>query len=148
MRKNNGARRPEKPARGWQRPWLVDDDLKSDEAIELGCPDVKTGLRVSVKFPVQQVREFMSGANKIGQRGNLVINRGLIRKLTRVFAHYGVQHGKDPDAITLPDYPFLWFVPFKVKTFRKMSEGVPTDDDVKIPSSVTILIFLAVHRRL
>lgn len=131
------------PPRKWQRPWLVDDDLKSDEVIEVGCPDVLTGERLLIKFPVEEMRLFMAGANKAGAKGGLVVDRDLSRDLVQAFGRHGAAHGKPPRAIQHVDYPFKWFIPIVIKTHRKMSEG---KDSLAIPGPAKVLIFLAVDR--
>lgn len=140
---------PPIPPKSWQRPWLVDDDLKHDEAVAVGCPDILTGERIIINFPVGQVRAFMAGDNKWGTSGHLVVNRGLIRDLSQAYGRHGMAKGAPPDAIEHLEFPFMRFAPLVIETFRTMREDiVPGSDDVVIPAAVRVLVFLAVRKKI
>lgn len=128
--------------------WLTDDDLRSDQAIQIGCPDVKTGQRININFTTAKLREFMAGNNKTGCAGGMVIDDDLIVYLVRAYGRYGLTSGNPPDAIEHPDYPFKWFVPFAITTYRTMAETLDPGDEVQIPAPVRALVFLAVPRKI
>ena len=137
------------PSRQWQRPWLVDDDLKSDDVIEIGCPDIVTGERLLIKFPTSQVRAFMRGDNAIGAEGGLVVHRDLTKDLVHAYGVYGLKHKRPPDAIEHPAFPFKRFAPFTITTYRTMEESIlPADKAIRIPAQVQVLIFLAVDKKM
>ncbi len=146
---NAPPRSPQIPSRQWQRPWLVDDDLKSDDVIEIGCPDIVTGERLLIKFPTAVVRAFMRGDNPIGVEGGLVVHRDLTKDLVHAYGIYGQQRGKPPEAIEHPAFPFKRFAPFTIKTYRTMEESVlPAEKAIRIPAQVRVLIFLAVDKKI
>jgi hypothetical protein len=137
------------PSRQWQRPWLVDDDLKSDDVIEIGCPDIVTGERLLIKFPTSQIRAFMRGDNPINVAGGLVVHRDLTKDLVHAYGNYGRQYGRPPEAIEHLAFPFKRFAPFTIKTYRTMEESVlPAEKAVRIPAQVQVLIFLAVDKKI
>lgn len=124
-------------------PWLSDDDLKSDIAIQIGCPayDYAGKLDViNIQFPAKSLRNYQQERG-----GYLVVRRSLIDDLMVLYLQSIEQTSTVPTRLVHPDYPEVHFEVITESTVRVMDDaflGMRA-----IPGPVRYVAFLAVPKR-
>jgi hypothetical protein len=132
--RDNGVNRPQliNPVqkKGWQSPWLVMDDLKHDDVIEIPCHTMPGfASKLMVKFPVPYIKACMADL-----QGCIVHDSNLIDDLVWEYRLYMARNkGRRPEAVELVYEPLYYFRPAFGSTWRA-SGGAPPG--LQIPDGI------------
>ena len=123
---------PSKP----KGPWLKNDDLRHDLAIEVAVMDLVTGRLTNVKFPAEDILE---SHQRIG--GGIIVDPRLTSLLYESYKGFELINRKPPPFISGGHaFPFMVFVPITGSTHSWIGE-------IMSPRPVKILVFFAVKRK-